>query len=327
MYHDTRGKLFLQRLLPVLAISADTSAQSLSDTSLQAFAFMTRELGRLMSSLTLARRQFRESCLAQQPNRPWIVASRLTRHGSSLLAFGELHPYRDGSLHKVMAPIVLCRQCVLVVIPGPHQLLSDPIKHIGLPQGLHPRHREVGVPGPQEGAGTDGSGPGVGCFAQQHLICWGSCTTDPWVVATLSQGYNLQFRRRPPVFRGIRLTTVSGDRPSARRYPPSWLKKAIEIVDPQDQQGRIRVSSQYLLALQPWRRRAYLAKGVTLGLIPSRREVVVTDPSLSGWGAEWQHRAVTPEPSGGTPRGLSRLPHGTYLWYLEPSASPRLRGH
>ena len=44
--------------------SADASMQSLSDTSLQAFAFMTRELGRLMASLTLARRQV---WLAQSP--------------------------------------------------------------------------------------------------------------------------------------------------------------------------------------------------------------------------------------------------------------------
>ncbi|CAL8269113.1 unnamed protein product [Boreogadus saida] len=130
--------------------SADASVQSLSDTSLQAFAFMTRELGRLMASLTLARRQH---------NRPWIVASRLTRHGSSLLAFGELHPYRGSSLHKVMAPIVLCRWHVLVVIPGPHQLLSDPINPVGLPQGQHHRLRGVGgrgfpPPGPQEGVGA-----------------------------------------------------------------------------------------------------------------------------------------------------------------------------
>ena len=55
---------------------------------------------------------------------------------------------------------------------------------------------------------------------------------------------------------------------------------------------KVRVSSQCLLALQPWRRRAYLAKGVTLGSISSRREVVVTDASPSGWGTVWQHRAV-----------------------------------
>ena len=53
-----------------------------------------------------------------------------------------------------------------------------------------------------------------------------------------------------------------------------------------------RVSSQCLLALQPWRCRAYLAKGVTLGLISSRRDVVVIDALPSGWGAVWQHCAM-----------------------------------
>ncbi len=43
---------------------ADAQAQGLSDASLQAFAFMTRELGRLMSTLTMARRQV---WLAQSP--------------------------------------------------------------------------------------------------------------------------------------------------------------------------------------------------------------------------------------------------------------------
>ena len=43
---------------------ADPSIQRLSDTSLQAFAYMSRELGRLMSSLTLARHQI---WLAQSP--------------------------------------------------------------------------------------------------------------------------------------------------------------------------------------------------------------------------------------------------------------------
>ncbi len=34
-------------------------------------------------------------------------------------------------------------------------------------------------------------------------------------------------------------------------------------------------------------------KGVVLGVIPSRREVVQTDESLTGWGAVWQQRAIT----------------------------------
>ena len=44
--------------------NADPSAQTLSDASLQTFAYMTRELGRLMSTVTLARRQV---WLAQSP--------------------------------------------------------------------------------------------------------------------------------------------------------------------------------------------------------------------------------------------------------------------
>lgn len=54
--------LALSQTLQTTGVDAQT--QSLSDASLQAFAFMTRELGRLMSSLTLARRQV---WLAQSP--------------------------------------------------------------------------------------------------------------------------------------------------------------------------------------------------------------------------------------------------------------------
>ena len=55
---------------------------------------------------------------------------------------------------------------------------------------------------------------------------------------------------------------------------------------------RIKVSPQCLLALQPWRNRSYFTQGVPMGLIPSHREVIVTDASRLGWGVVWQHRAV-----------------------------------
>ncbi len=54
--------LALSQTLP--SSGADQSVQSLSEASLQAFAYMTRELGRLMSLLTLVRRQI---WLAQSP--------------------------------------------------------------------------------------------------------------------------------------------------------------------------------------------------------------------------------------------------------------------
>ena len=55
---------------------------------------------------------------------------------------------------------------------------------------------------------------------------------------------------------------------------------------------RVRVSSSCLLTLRPWRSRALLSRGVPLGSVPSRREVVVTDASATGWGAVWQRRTV-----------------------------------
>ncbi|XP_074506781.1 uncharacterized protein LOC141776850 [Sebastes fasciatus] len=97
----------------------DPAAQTLSDASLQAFAFMSRELGRLMSTMTLARRQ----------------------------GAGEVGP--------------------------------------------------------------EARGAGVGHFSQQHLSYWERETTDPWVVSTLSKGYTLQFRCRPPTFCGFRMSVVT----------------------------------------------------------------------------------------------------------------------
>ena len=54
----------------------------------------------------------------------------------------------------------------------------------------------------------------------------------------------------------------------------------------------VRVTVSCLRHLRPWRREAFLSRGVPLGSIPSRREVVTTDASLGGWGAVWQCRTV-----------------------------------
>ncbi|XP_077388987.1 uncharacterized protein LOC144026275 [Festucalex cinctus] len=55
---------------------------------------------------------------------------------------------------------------------------------------------------------------------------------------------------------------------------------------------RLRVSRRCLLALAPWRERAFLLSGVPLGVAPARRETITTDASLTGWGAVWQHRTA-----------------------------------
>ncbi len=73
-----------------------------------------------------------------------------------------------------------------------------------------------------------------------------------------------------------------------------WVPTGIQIhLNPSGHRNKlIRITQQGLLTLKPWRRRSYLTKGVALGRIPSRREVVQTDASFTGWGAVWQHRAV-----------------------------------
>ncbi|KAK0141923.1 hypothetical protein N1851_020394 [Merluccius polli] len=81
--------------------SVDASVHSLSDGSLQVFALMTRELGRLMydwpsphfRSQTEGPSRALGSCLAQHRSRPWSRESRRPRLISSLLAFRDLFPY------------------------------------------------------------------------------------------------------------------------------------------------------------------------------------------------------------------------------------------
>lgn len=61
---NSLSHLILAQSQALQSSGVDPSLQSLSEASLQAFAFMSRELGRLMASLTLARRQI---WLAQSP--------------------------------------------------------------------------------------------------------------------------------------------------------------------------------------------------------------------------------------------------------------------
>ncbi|XP_074481579.1 uncharacterized protein LOC141761839 [Sebastes fasciatus] len=180
---------------------------------------------------------FRGSCLAQQHSRPWSGESRRTRLGSSLLASGNLRLYCDSGPHRVVVPVALGFQLVLIRTRGPRRLRHGRcLKREGVGgQGIAP-------PGTQRARGEDPDAPGraVGRFSQQQLSCWESSTSDPWVVATLSQGYNLQFRRRPPVFSGIRLTTVRDPTKSqALRQEISTLlgKGAIEELGLETQQG------------------------------------------------------------------------------------------
>ena len=96
----------------------DSSAQTLSDASLQTFAFMSRELGRLMSAVTLAgavlsiRRVFSYSLFSSCGSRSHVWTScavlKWTRPGSGLLACIRARLRSLGrwvSCHLVPAPL------------------------------------------------------------------------------------------------------------------------------------------------------------------------------------------------------------------------------
>ncbi|CAL8306931.1 unnamed protein product [Merluccius merluccius] len=112
-----------------------------------------------------------------------------------------------------MAPVAL--GCQLILHPatqGPRNPLRDPITVAG---ASGTEGSEVWVSPPPEirrarGAGPEGPGLAVRHFSHQPLSCWESCASDPWVVATLSQGYNL--------------TKISNATQSVRNYPPSWRR-------------------------------------------------------------------------------------------------------
>ncbi|XP_036956139.1 uncharacterized protein LOC119020706 [Acanthopagrus latus] len=92
-------------------------------------------------------------------------------------------------------------------------------------------------PGPLEagGPGAENPGPVVGCFSQQQFSYWAATTTDPWVISTLTHGYKLQFRRRPPAFGRVRITIIRDPaKAHALNQELSALldKGAIEPVDP-----------------------------------------------------------------------------------------------
>lgn len=105
-----------------------------------------------------------------------------------------------------------------------------------------PRPHPLGaiLPGPPGAVGreSDATRPTVGCFSRQQLRYWAAQTTDPWVVATLTHGYRLQFRRRPHIPHRVRVTIIR-DPVKARALDQELAtllaKGAIEAVDPLQQ--------------------------------------------------------------------------------------------
>ena len=107
-----------------------------------------------------------------------------------------------------------------------------------------PRPLEAGGPG------AEGQGPVVGFFSQQQLSYWAASTRDPWVLSTLTHGYKLQFRRRPPACGRVKMTIIHDPaKAQALTQELSALldKGAIEPVDPLLQPGGF-YSAYFLVA-------------------------------------------------------------------------------
>ncbi|CAL8348958.1 unnamed protein product [Boreogadus saida] len=194
--------------------AVEPSTQDLSDASLQAFALMSRELGRVMSTLVQTLRQV------------WLAQSPLTEACRKALrpvpvAPGEL--FGSAAL-ETLERAAQARQTNLQ-LSGLHRSVSAPGRPRAPPAAPRGRYqpphsypaRDEGLrsltgtpPEPIEagGPGARTTGPVVRCFSQQQISYWAACTIDPWVVSTLTRGYELQFRRRPQAFGRVRMTVV-----------------------------------------------------------------------------------------------------------------------
>ncbi|XP_075325299.1 uncharacterized protein LOC142383412 [Odontesthes bonariensis] len=187
----------------------------------------------------------RGSCLAPRLWKPSSARSRLGRPDSSCLSFTEARR-RLATLGAVQLP----RSAAPTHGPGAslgpsthaHSLLSGRHSPFGrlsdCPLGNLRSHILPVVPlEPLEVGGPDAeaTGPTVGLFSQQQLSYWAASTRDPWVLSTLTHGYKLQFRRRPPTHGRVRMTVIR-DPAKARALAQGLFvllgKGAIEPVDP-----------------------------------------------------------------------------------------------
>nr|XP_010782195.1 PREDICTED: uncharacterized protein LOC104956407 [Notothenia coriiceps] len=176
---------------------------------------------RHVGGLSVLSQWSRGNCSVQLAYRCSNGLSKLVRPGNSSQLFAETCPPPVG-------------------LEAPH-----------LPPEAAPVHRLTPMPArglEAGGQGTEDLGPAVGYFSQQQLNYWVAQASDPWVVSTLTRGYKLQFRRRPPAFNRVKMTTISDPaKEIALNQELSVLlaKGAIEPVD----QGRIFTAAMTAMAV------------------------------------------------------------------------------
>ncbi|XP_032403374.1 uncharacterized protein LOC116709131 [Xiphophorus hellerii] len=167
---------------------------------------------------------FRGNFLVLRHWTPWTVQLRLLERGNSWQGFTDV-------IASQSAPGRL-----RVLHGGPQGLLLLPLSPRGWYQGrdrsrdllqigetgletklgrgpfipFEPRSLADVLPGLRRAGGPadDALGPAVGYFSPGQLSFWAAHTPDLWVLSTLSRGYRLQFRRRPPIPGRVRMTAI-----------------------------------------------------------------------------------------------------------------------
>ena len=198
---------------------------SLVDSALITPSQLTRDVGAAMSSAVLARRQvwLAQTSLPEGVRKDLIKMavvpgkvfhpdsqgvfdsaeqSRRTRE-SVRRTFGRAAP----SSYQHRAPVLAGRagarawSMPSLGAEDPHSV-SQPISCVFSPghppkRSTLPELQNLGVEPPS------GVKPPAEAVSQLRLSSWVECVSDQWVLATVANGYRIQFRRRPPPFSGV----------------------------------------------------------------------------------------------------------------------------
>ena len=121
-----------------------------------------------------------------------------------MLTYARHHCLDQGTL-ALAAPQSMLRVTQELPIPRPSRAISIgplsslPCGHLRIGH-LNTDHLQTNTPSHPKvmGVGPDYPVPSIGSFSPQHLSRWEALTSDAWVVLTLSKGYRIEFRRRPP---------------------------------------------------------------------------------------------------------------------------------
>nr|WPK86714.1 NLRC3-like protein 49 [Sebastes schlegelii] len=286
----------------------DPAAQTLSDASLQAFAFMSRELGRLMSTMTLARRQgytlqfrcrpptfcgFRMSVVTDPAKSLALSQELVTLIEKDAIEPVEWHtrfysvyfliPKKDGGFRPILD------------LRGLNTFLKHTVRdtatllgHVSQ-LGLTVNYTKSNLTPSQR---VDYLGMTLDSQSMRAFLSPKRVEAILQLIGCFQRGRVLKY--------GLFLRLLGMLTAASMVIPPGLLSlRPLQIwvnglhLDPKWHRGRsVRVSNSCCRTLKPWRSKVYLTTGVPLGVIPSRREVVETDASFLGWGAVWQRRTI-----------------------------------